>query len=114
MTFSQPETLVNLIIKAQQGDRQAYGQIVRQYQNLAVGYAYSISKDFSLAEGAAQEAFIEAYLKLNFLLKPAAFPGWFKKIVFKHCDRKTRKKQLPAVSLEQTNDPIANQPNPFV
>ena len=113
MTLKPPETLITLITKVQQGDRQAYGKIVREYQNLAVGYAYSILGDFSLAEEAAQEAFIEAYLKLNSLLKPAAFPGWLKRIVFKHCDRKTRKKRLPSISLEQTNEPIATQPNPF-
>ena len=34
------ETLITLIEKAQQGDRLAYSHIVRQFQDLAVGYAY--------------------------------------------------------------------------
>lgn len=59
------ETLITLVIKAQEGDRLAYSQIVQQFQDLAVGYAYSILSNFSLAEEAAQEAFIEAYLNLN-------------------------------------------------
>lgn|GEM_PF-6375961 len=37
-----------------------------------MGYAYSLVGDFHLAEDAAQEAFIEAYLDLNKLQEPAA------------------------------------------
>jgi RNA polymerase sigma factor (sigma-70 family) len=108
----QPKTLISSVTKAQKGDRDAYSQIVRQFQDLAVGYAYSILKNFSLAEEAAQEAFLEAYLKLNSLLEPAAFPCWLKKIVFKHCDREMRKKRPHSISLEQSNDLISTQPTP--
>ena len=104
MTQKLKQELIALIVKAQQGDRRAYSQIVQQFQDLAVGYAYSILRNFPLAEEAAQEAFIEAYLNLNKLQKPAAFPGWLKKIVFKKCDRITRKKQHPFVSLAQTGE----------
>ncbi len=84
------ETLITLVEKAQKGDRSAYNQIVKQFQDLAVGYAYSILRNFPEAEEAAQEAFIEAYLNLDRLRNPKAFPSWFKKIVFKHCDRALR------------------------
>jgi len=50
--------LKSLIILAQAGDLEAFGKIVRQFQDMAVGYAYSILGDFHLAEDAAQEAFI--------------------------------------------------------
>ena len=63
--MTQLKELVTLIIKAQKGDLHAYSHILRQFQDLAVGYAYSILRNFSLAEEAAQEAFIEAYLNLN-------------------------------------------------
>ena len=105
--MTQLKELVALIIKAQKGDRRAYSQIVKQFQDLAVGYAYSILRNFSLAEEAAQEAFIEAYLNLSKLQKPAAFPGWLKKIIFKKCDRVSRKKQHPFVSLTQTGEVIS-------
>ena len=106
------EELIALVKKAQQGDRDAYSQIVRQFQNLAVGYAYSILRNFPLAEEAAQEAFIEAYLNLKRLRKPATFPSWLKKIVFKQCDRLTRKKRLPVVSDAQTGEIISSQSSP--
>ena len=106
------EKLTILVIKAQKGDRHAYSQIVKQFQDLAVGYAYSILRNFLLAEEAAQEALIEAYLNLNRLQEPAAFPGWLKKIVFKQCDRITRKKRYPTVSLTQTGELISDRFSP--
>ena len=58
--------------RAQAGDLAAYDAVVRRFQDMAVGYAYSLVGDFHLAEDAAQEAFIEAYLDLNKLQEPAA------------------------------------------
>lgn len=108
-----PERLISLVEKARMGDRTAYDLIVRQFQDLAVGYAYSILRNFPEAEEAAQEAFIEAYLNLNKLRNPAAFGGWFKKIVFKHCDRSIRRKRPSFVSLTVTEELISSQPNPL-
>ena len=67
---------------------------------MAYGYAYSILGDFHLAEDAAQEAFIEAYRCLASLRDVDAFPGWFRRIVHKHCDRLTRRKRVPTVPLD--------------
>jgi RNA polymerase sigma factor (sigma-70 family) len=67
---------------------------------MAVGYGYSILHDFQLAEDAAQEAFFEAYRTLTKLREPAAFAGWFRRIVFKQCDRITRRRVIATVSLE--------------
>ena len=107
------ETLTTLVTKAQKGDCHAYSRIVKQFQDLAVGYAYSILRNFPLAEEAAQEAFIEAHLNLHRLHKPAAFPGWLKKIVFKQCDRITRKKSHPSVSLTQTGELVSYRSSPI-
>ena len=89
-----------LVERAQKGDLEAYGEIVRRFQDMAYGYAYSILGDFHLAQDAAQEAFVQAYRDLSALRLPAAFPGWLRKIVFKHCDRLTRRRLLRTVPLE--------------
>lgn len=94
------EELKSLVGSAQTGDLDAYGEIVRRFQDMGYGYAYSILGDFHLAEDATQEAFIEAYRCLENLRQPAAFPGWFRRIVFKHCDRLRRRKKIPAAPLE--------------
>jgi RNA polymerase sigma factor (sigma-70 family) len=48
--------------------------------------------------------FIEAYLELSKLREPAAFPGWFRRIVFKQSDRFTRGKHIPTIPLEHAFD----------
>ena len=42
------EELGSLISRAQAGDLDAYGSIVQRFQDMAVGYAYSILGDFHL------------------------------------------------------------------
>jgi DNA-directed RNA polymerase specialized sigma24 family protein len=39
----------------------AFGELVRPFQDMGVGYTYSALGDFHLAEDAAQEAFITAH-----------------------------------------------------
>jgi RNA polymerase sigma factor (sigma-70 family) len=60
---------------------------------MAVGYGYARLGDMQLAEDAAQEAFITAYIALPSLHELAAFPGWFRQIVIKHIDRIQRKRR---------------------
>ena len=81
------EHLRDALEQAKAGDLDGFASLVERFQDMAVGYSYSILGDFHLAEDAAQEAFLEAYPNLHKVYGPEAFPGWFKRIVFKHCDR---------------------------
>lgn len=94
------QELRSLVVSAQSGDAHSYDAVVRRFQDMAVGYGYSLLGDFHWAEDAAQEAFIEAGSSLSSLREPAAFAGWLRAIVFKHCDRLKRKRQVPTVTLE--------------
>jgi len=102
-----------LIIQAQGGDMDAFGEIVRGFQNMALGYAYSILGRFDLAEDAVQDAFIAAWNALPDLQHPQAFPAWFKRVIFKHCDRQTRRRNLPMVGLDQIAEVPSDEPNPL-
>jgi len=101
-----------LVTQAQAGDLDAFGEIVRRFQDMAYGYAYSLLGDFHLAEDAAQEAFIEAYRCLPKLREPAAFPGWFRRIVFKRCDRLTRRKRVSTAPLGSVGSVASESPGP--
>ena len=94
------EELKLLVTKTRSGDLDAYGAIVRRFQDMAYGFAYAVVGDFHLAENVAQEAFIDAYRKLPSLVDPAAFPGWFRRIVLTHCDRITRRQQVRTTALD--------------
>ena len=108
------EELESLISRAQAGDLDAYGRIVQQFQDMAVGYAYSILGDFHLAEDAVQEAFIEAYPILSRVYGPIAFPGWFRRIIFKHCNRLTRGKRDELMPLEAMIEMPSGRRDPAV
>ena len=47
------EPLTTLVNRAQAGDLDAYGAIVHRFQDMDVGYAYSVLGDFHLAEDAS-------------------------------------------------------------
>ena len=91
--------LKTLVEQAKGGDLDAFSGIVRRFQDMSVGYAYSLLGDFHLAENASQEAFLGAYLDLAKLQNAAAFPGWFRQIVFARCSRFTRRNHVPTVEL---------------
>ena len=71
--------------RAQQGDIDAFTQLVRNYQTMAFGYAVSRVGDFDVAEDAAQQAFITAYRSLDKLREPERFGGWLRSIVYYEC-----------------------------
>jgi RNA polymerase sigma factor (sigma-70 family) len=106
------EELVTLVARVQAGDCDAYEAIVRRFQDMAVGYACSVLGDFQLAEDAAQEAFVCAYYDLPALRDPAAFPGWFRQIVFKQIDRLRRGRRVLNIPLELAAEMAVSNPGP--
>ena len=102
-----------LIIRAQAGDLDAFGTIVQRFQDMAIGYAYSILGDIHLAQDAAQEAFIEAYRNLARVYGAVAFPAWLRRIIFKHCDRFTRRMHPETIQLEQAALIPSEEMNPL-
>jgi len=101
-----------LVERVQAGDLAAYGDIVRRFQDMAYGYAYSILGDFHLAQDAAQEAFIQAYRDLRALRTSDAFPGWFRRIVFKQCDRIRRKRPTTQPLPADGGEPVSGETGP--
>lgn len=91
------EEIHSLVIKAASPDtdleqrHEAFGELVRRFQDMAYGFAYAILGDFHLAQDAAQEGFVAAYLNLGQLRDPRAFPGWLRQIVLTQCSRVLRK-----------------------
>jgi RNA polymerase sigma factor (sigma-70 family) len=81
--------------------REAFGELVLRFQDMAFACAFAVLGDVYLAQDTAQEAFVVAWQKLAQLREPAAFPGWFKRIVLTQCNRLTRCKRLQIVPLDE-------------
>ena len=92
--------------------REAFGEIVLRFQDMAFACAFAVLGDVYLAQDTAQEAFVTAWQKLPQLREPAAFPGWFKRIVLSQCHRLTRSKRLQFVPLEDAVQTVSIDPGP--
>src|SRR4029453_3360663 len=104
--------LPSLVRAAQDGDKDAFGQVVRQFQDMAYASAYATVGDGCLAQDIAQEAFLAAYLNLSKLRDPAAFPGWFRRIVLGHSKRQRRSQPVTTVPLEDAGSLYTHLPDP--
>jgi len=90
----------------------AFGELVTRFQDMVYGYAYSILGHFHLAEDAAQDAFITAFLRLEDLREPGAFAGWLRRIVHTACGRLTRRKEIPTAPLDAAAEPASRADEP--
>jgi RNA polymerase sigma-70 factor (ECF subfamily) len=108
-----PGEIHELVLSAQRGDARAFEHLVRLMQDAAVAYAWGILRDRTRAEDAAQEGFLEAYLKLAELRDPGAFPSWLRAIVFSKCTRMMRRKNRLSVLGVHANEESASAPDPM-
>jgi RNA polymerase sigma-70 factor, ECF subfamily len=76
----QEETLaaddLELIARAQAGDRSAFGELVSRHYDSVVRVVYRLCGDVQIAEDAAQEAFIRAWVNLPGFQPLAPFRNW--------------------------------------
>jgi RNA polymerase sigma-70 factor (ECF subfamily) len=70
----------DLIAQAQQGDRRAFGELVRCHRDGVVNVVYRMCGDANLAEDAAQEAFIRAWKHLPSYRPRSPFRNWVYRI----------------------------------
>ena len=82
--------LKEIVEKAQVGDKEAFIHLVREFQNLAYGYAVSFLRDHHEAEDVAQDAFFLVYKQFSNLRRPESFVPWLRGIVRNLCLRRIR------------------------
>ena len=69
-----------LVIQAQQGNRGAYGELVGRYYEGVIRVVYRLCGDAQIAQDAAQEAFLRAWIKLPGFQPRAPFRNWVYRI----------------------------------
>jgi len=74
------EIETGLIAKAQQGDRLAFGELVRRHREGVINVVYRMCGDATLAEDVAQEAFIRAWQHLPNYQPRSPFRNWVYRI----------------------------------
>jgi RNA polymerase sigma-70 factor (ECF subfamily) len=71
----------DLVRRARAGEVWAFEQLVRRHAAMAIGAAARVTRDFALAEDAAQDAFWKAYRALPDYREEQNFGGWLRRIV---------------------------------
>ena len=96
-----------LIAVAAGGDRRAFGELVRRYEETVYRYAFKLCRDREKAEETLQDTFISVYRKLSSFDGRAKFSTWLYAIVTNNCLMKHRARRSRALeeSLEAMEDP---------
>jgi len=90
-----------MIKHALQGDRGAYGDLVCIYQKSVVNVIYRMCGDQQLAEDAAQEAFIKAWVKLDSYQRGSSFRNWIYRIAVNTAlDMLRKRASKPQINVE--------------
>jgi len=91
----------DLIKKAQNGDRKALAELVKNYEQTIYNFAFKICRDKNYAEQIMQETFYSMVKSLHQFDFNSKLSTWLYRIVANHCLMMARKnKSRPFVSLE--------------
>ncbi|MYC97119.1 MAG: sigma-70 family RNA polymerase sigma factor [Caldilineaceae bacterium SB0661_bin_32] len=89
-----------LVRRAQQGERQAFDELILRHQPIALSLAIRIVGDRERGLELTQEAVLHAYLSLDRLRKPDSFRAWLCGIVVNLCKNHLRRPRVETLSLE--------------
>ncbi|MCL8208175.1 MAG: sigma-70 family RNA polymerase sigma factor [Actinomycetia bacterium] len=88
-----------LLRRCRAGDQDGYAELFRRYRDRAYRLAYVITGDPGLSEDVTQEAFIQAFRRLENVRPGSPFGPWFFAIVA-HCARRQgRARRTPWLAL---------------
>ena len=74
------ESLVQLVRSAQQGDRQAMGELFTQFQGSVMAVALRRLRNYAEAQELCQDVFVQAMTKVDQLRDPECFGSWIRAI----------------------------------
>ncbi len=90
-----------LVARCQNGEKAAFGMLVRKYQDLVHRLIYRLLGNTSDTEDMAQEVFIRAYKGIGKFRQDATFSTWLTRICINYCKKQRRKLKRDLTSLEQ-------------
>ncbi len=89
-----------LVRRAQQGERQAFDELILRHQPIALSLAIRIVGDRERGLELTQEAVLHTYLSLDRLRKPDSFRAWLCGIVVNLCKNYLRRPRVETLSLD--------------
>jgi len=105
-------TEAECIALAKKGDKDAFTQIVKTYQNAVFNMCYRMLSNSQAAEDAAQESFWRAYKNLQRYDEERPFVTWLLSIAAHYCIDQQRRKRLASINLDEIIEFSAEDPAP--
>jgi RNA polymerase sigma factor (sigma-70 family) len=99
----------SLVVRAQQGDREAFTGIVDAFGGRLHAIAYTVLRDRDLACDATQQTLLTVWQDLAQLRDPDRFEAWACRILVRYCHAENRKasRWMPASSERPGAEPAA-------
>lgn len=94
-----------LIRRCQKGDRQAFAQLIRNYQQMVFNLLYRIAPEGMDIEDIAQEVWLKVYQSISKLQNPKSFRSWLHKIAINSFHDRLRKRGYRETNLS-IDDPV--------
>lgn len=115
-TYTEPEvTLAELVIAAQGGERDAFGELFTRCERAVYNTAMRRLGDHGEAQELCQEVFVQALQKIGQLRVPEAFAGWLMQITHRMAiNRAVRRRPPLAVEPEMLESACAETHTPLV
>lgn len=101
-----------LIEASLQGDSAAFGRLVTLYQDRLYNAMVHFCGNATEAEDVAQEAFVQAYLKLRDFQRQSAFYTWLYRIAFNTAVSRKRRKRIET-SIDKSRDDLGDEPTDY-
>lgn len=98
-----------LIDEALAGNSASFGQLVRRYQDRLYNTMFHVVHCSEEAQDVVQEAFVQAFVKLDTFQRSSAFYTWLYRIAFNTAVSRKRR-QRPMASVEQTRQASGEEP----
>jgi RNA polymerase sigma-70 factor (ECF subfamily) len=94
-----------LIARSQQGDIEAFNQLILSYQQTAYGAVYRLVGNADVAADITQDAFISAFRNIHSFRAGSSFRSWLLRIASNMaCDHWRRMQRHPQESLDELTD----------
>lgn len=98
----------NLVMRTRGGETEAYGDLVRQYQNSVFNVCYRLLGERASAEDLAQDTFIRAYQRLGTFDDTRPFGPWVRRIAANLCLNHLKStKSQPHFEFDEARDAVA-------
>src|SRR5690606_17778318 len=94
-----------LVVACKQGDRQSQFKLYNLYAKAMYNTALRIVEDEAEAADVLQEAFIDAFSRLDSFRQESTFGRWMKQMVVNKSISTLRKRKLEMLSLEDGEEP---------